>query len=87
MDEKSRQYVVFLKDIGTNKVTRHRVKAADRDLAMRSFADRGLHTLGAEDFWFHLLKRLSIFAGLALLLLGAIYLSVEIVQETRFYFF
>ena len=87
MSGKYKQYIVYLKDAGTNKVTRHRVKARDRDLAARSFSDRGLHTLRAEDFWFHLAKRAAFVACGLLAIWGAIYLAVTVVRETTFYFF
>lgn len=87
MAQKYRQYVVFLKDNGTHKVTRHRVKAVDRDLAARTFSDRGLHALGAEDFWLHVVKRLGLVTGILLALTGTIYLSVEVVRVISFYFF
>lgn len=87
MATKYKQYIVYLKDTGTNKVTRHRVKAKDRDLAARTFSDRGLHTLRAEDFWFHVTKRAAYVAVALLGLWGVVYLSIDMIQDTMFYFF
>lgn len=84
---KYRQYVVYLKDIGTNKVTRHRVKAADRELAMRSFSDRGLHTIGAVELRIHLLRMLGILLALGLVAWGIIWGMLRLIQEIRFYFY
>lgn len=60
MMSKDKEFVVFLKDAGTSKITRHRVKAPDPDVAARSFSERGLHTLGAEHLWVHQTKRTGI---------------------------
>lgn len=87
MSVKYKQYVVYLKDAGTNKVTRHRVKARDRDLAARTFSDRGLHTLGAEDFWFHVLKRAGYALAAMLIIWGVVYMCVYAVREVMFNFF
>lgn len=87
MDVKYRQYVVYLKDNGTNRVTSHRVKAPDRDLAARSFSERGLHTLGAEDLRVHLARRLAIVGGAAAGVLFLTWGAVHLAREIQFFFF
>lgn len=87
MTVKYKQYVVYLKDAGTNKVTRHRVKARDRDLAARTFSDRGLLTLRAEDFWFHVVKRAAIVGAILLAIWGVVYFAIWVVREVTFNFF
>jgi|GEM_PF-5330723 hypothetical protein len=86
MIEKNRQFVVFLKDAGTSRVTRHRVKAPDPELAVRSFADRGLHTLGAEELWFHLTKRMGLVIGLLLVVVLAVYGIIEAANTISLYY-
>lgn len=85
MPEKYREYVVLLKDAGTSRVTRHRVKAPDRDLAVRSFADRGLHTLGAEHLWMHQLKRFGLVGGSLLVIGGLVYFGVAMANHISLY--
>lgn len=87
MSTKYKQYIVYLKDAGTNRVTRHRVKAQDRDLAARSFSDRGLHTLRAEDFWVHLAKRAGIVVAALLAVWGVIYMTIDFAREIQVYYF
>lgn len=86
MDEPYRQFVVFLKDAGTSRVTRHRVKARNCDMAARSFSDRGLLTLKAEQLWLHRTKKGAIVAAGLTLVVLAVYGSIEAVQTLSLYF-
>ncbi len=85
MIEKDKQFVVFLKDAGTSRVTRHRVKAPDSVLAARSFSDRGLHTLGAEELWVHQAKRAGVVAGSLLVTGLLIYGFIELMRAISLY--
>ena len=55
-------------------------------MAARSFSDRGLLTLKAEELWLHLAKKGAIVAAALVVVALSIYGSIEAVQTLSLYF-